>query len=87
MADKFKSAEKQRKSYWVHVFGGVVVLTAGLFTYIHIADTNTLGRKISIYGMDVSTLTADKAEQKLLDAFAAVRYSSKKVARMSIRQR
>ena len=49
--------------------GGVVVLTAGLFTYIHIADTNTLGRKISIYGMDVSTLTADKAEQKLLDAF------------------
>lgn len=63
------SAEKQRKSYWAACIGGVVVLTAGLFTYIHIADTNTLGRKISIYGMDVSTLTADKAEQKLLDAF------------------
>lgn len=87
MADKFKLSRKAKKIILGACIGGVVVLTAGLFTYIHIADTNTLGRKISIYGMDVSTLTADKAEQKLLDAFAAVRYSSKKVARMSIRQR
>ena len=69
MADKFKLSRKAKKIILGACIGGVVVLTAGLFTYIHIADTNTLGRKISIYGMDVSTLTADKAEQKLLDAF------------------
>lgn len=69
MTDKFKLSRKAKKIILGACIGGVVVLTAGLFTYIHIADTNTLGRKISIYGMDVSTLTADKAEQKLLDAF------------------
>ena len=69
MADKFKLSRKAKKIILGACIGGVVVLTAGLFTYIHIADTNTLGRKISIYGMDVSTLTADKEEQKLLDAF------------------
>ena len=69
MADKFKLSRKAKKIILGACIGGVVVLTAGLFTYIHISDTNTLGRKISIYGMDVSTLTADKAEQKLLDAF------------------
>lgn len=40
-----------------------------LFVYLYIADTNTLGRKISIYGLDVSTLTVDKAEQKILKDF------------------
>ena len=69
MADKFKLSRKAKKIILGACIGGVVVLTAGLFTYIHIADTNTLGRKISIYGVDVSTLTTDKAEQKLLDAF------------------
>ena len=69
MADKFKLSRKAKKIILGACIGGVVVLTAGLFTYIHIADTNTLGRKVSIYGMDVSTLTIDKAEQKLLDAF------------------
>ena len=69
MADKFKLSRKAKKIILGACIGGVVVLTAGLFTYIHIADTNTLGRKISIYGVDVSTLTTDKAEQKLQDAF------------------
>ena len=69
MADKFKLSRKAKKIILGACIGGVVVLTAGLFTYIHISDTNTLGRKISIYGVDVSTLTTDKAEQKLLDAF------------------
>lgn len=69
MADKFKLSKKAKKIILGTCIGGVVVLTAGLFTYIHIADTNTLGRKISIYGVDVSTMTADKAEQKLLDEF------------------
>ena len=69
MADKFKLSKKVKKIILGTCIGGVVVLTAGLFTYLHIADTNTLGRKISIYGVDVSTMTADKAEQKLLDEF------------------
>ena len=50
MADKFKLSRKAKKIILGACIGGVVVLTAGLFTYIHIADTNTLGRKISIYG-------------------------------------
>ena len=87
MADKFKLSRKAKKIILGACIGGVVVLTAGLFTYIHIADTNTLGRKISIYGMDVSTLTADKQNRSFWMLFAAARYSSKKVARMSIRQR
>ncbi len=69
MADKFKLSRKAKKIILGTCIGGVVVLTAGLFTYIHIADTNTLGRKIAIYGVDVSTMTTDKAEQKLLEEF------------------
>ena len=69
MTGKLKINRKAKKIILGVCIGGVIVLTAGLFTYIHIADTNTLGRKISIYGVDVSTMTAEKAEEKLLDAF------------------
>lgn len=51
MADKFKLSRKAKKIILGACIGGVVVLTAGLFTYIHIADTNTLGRK-NIYLRD-----------------------------------
>ena len=69
MTGKIKINRKAKKIILGVCIGGVIVLTAGLFTYIHIADTNTLGRKISIYGVDVSTMTAEKAEEKLLDTF------------------
>lgn len=69
MADKFKLSRKAKKIILGTCIGGAVVLAAGLFTYIHITDTTTLGRKVSVYGVDVSRLTAEKAEQKLLDSF------------------
>ena len=69
MTGKIKINRKAKKIILGVCIGGMIVLTAGLFTYIHIADTNTLGRKISIYGVDVSTMTAEKAEEKLLDTF------------------
>ncbi|MBU5481425.1 L,D-transpeptidase family protein [Blautia sp. MSJ-19] len=69
MAEKTGLSKKTKKIILGTCIGGVVVLVAGLFTYIHIADTNTLGRKISIYGVDVSRQTAEEAEQTILDAF------------------
>ena len=69
MADKFRLSRKAKKIILGCCIGGMAVLVGGLFTYIHIADTNTLGRKISIYGVNVSTLTAEKAEEKILEDF------------------
>ena len=69
MGKKFKVSRKTKKIILGGCIGAMVVLFAGLFIYLHIADTNTLGRKISIYGLDVSKLTVDKAEQKILKGF------------------
>ena len=49
--------------------GAVVALVVGFFAYIHVADTNTLGRKITIYGLDVSKLGVEDAKQKILTTF------------------
>ena len=48
---------------------GIVLLSVGLFVYIRIVDTNTLGRGISINGLDVSKLTVEEAKNKILDTF------------------
>ena len=69
MGKKFKISRKTKKIILGGCIGAMVVLFVGLFVYLYIADTNTLGRKMSIYGLDVSTLTVDKAEQKILKAF------------------
>ena len=69
MGKKFKVSRKTKKIILGGCIGAMLVLFVGLFVYLYIADTNTLGRKISIYGLDVSTLTVDKAEQKILKAF------------------
>ena len=69
MGKKFKVSRKTKKIILGGCIGAMVILIAGLFIYLYIADTNTLGRKISIYGLDVSTLTVDKAEQKILKDF------------------
>lgn len=62
MGKKFKVSRKTKKIILGGCIGAMVILIAGLFIYLYIADTNTLGRKISIYGLDVSTLTVDKAK-------------------------
>ena len=49
----------------------VVAVTAGigLLAYIYHIDTTTLGRKISVYGLDVSKLTVGEAQQKISETF------------------
>lgn len=65
----FKVTRKNKKIILGACVGAAVVLAVGLSIYIYTADHNTLGRKISIYGMDVSKLTVEEAEQKILNGF------------------
>ena len=48
-----------------------MIVTAGisLAAYIHHVDTVTLGRKVSVYRLDVSKLTVGEAQQKISEAF------------------
>lgn len=50
--------------------GVTILAVAGLFVYTYLADHNTLGRKISIWGVDVSGLDAKQAEEKITAEFA-----------------
>lgn len=47
----------------------VIAAVAGLFGYTYMADHNTLGRKISVNGLDVSRLNAQEAEDKIVALF------------------
>ena len=47
----------------------VIAAVAGLFGYTYMADHNTLGRKISVNGLDVSRLNAQEAEDKIIASF------------------
>ena len=49
MADKFKLSRKAKKIILGACIGGVVVLTAGVFSFIHILDNNTPGRKKNFF--------------------------------------
>lgn len=69
MGKRFNVSRKTKKIILWGCISAMAVLFVGLFIYLYIADTNTLGRKISIYGLDVSTLSVDKAEQKILKDF------------------
>ena len=42
-----------------------ILAVAGLFGYTYMADHNTLGRKISVWGVEVSRLDAKQAEEKI----------------------
>lgn len=46
-----------------------ILAVAGLFGYTYMADHNTLGRKISVWGVDVSRLDAKQAEEKIAAEF------------------
>lgn len=69
MKKYFKVTRKNKKIILGVCVGTAVALAVGLGVYIYTADHNTLGRKISIYGMDVSKLTVEEAEQKILNGF------------------
>lgn len=70
MKHKIRLSRKTLKIILVTCIAAAVLLTTGFFLYIHIVDKNTLGREIKIYGMNVSHLTAEKAEQKIAETFA-----------------
>ena len=61
------------KKTWKLLLGicivAVLTMGIGLFAYVHVIDTRTLGRKISIYGLDVSKLTVEEAQEKISRAF------------------
>lgn len=70
MKHKIRLSRKTLKIILVTCIAAAVLLTTGFFLYIHIVDKNTLGREIKIYGMNVSHLTVEKAEQKIAETFA-----------------
>ena len=46
-----------------------VIAGIGLAFYVHHVNTTTLGRKISVYGLDISKLTVAEAQQKISETF------------------
>lgn len=69
MKKKIRLSRKTQKIILGICIAAMVLLGVGLFLYIQISDTGTLGREISIYGLDVSKLNAEEAEQKILHTF------------------
>ena len=69
MKKKIRLSRKTQKIILGICIAAMVLLGVGLFLYIQISDTGTLGRGISIYGLDVSKLNAEEAEQKILHTF------------------
>ena len=46
-----------------------ILAVAGVVGYTYMADHNTLGRKISVWGVEVSRLDAKQAEEKIAAEF------------------
>ncbi len=69
MKKKIRLSRKTQKIILAVCIAAAVLLSAGLFIYIKVSDTGTLGRSISVYGLDVSKLNAEEAEQKILRTF------------------
>lgn len=71
MKQKIRLSRKTLKIILGVCIGAAALLVVGFFLYIHIVDKNTLGREIKIYGMNVSHLTVQKAEQKIMETFSS----------------
>ena len=69
MKKKQTISRKTQKIILGICIAAVLILGIGLFAYIHMVDSTTLGRKISIYGLDVSKMTVEEAQQKIADTF------------------
>ena len=69
MEKKSKISRKVQKIILGVCIVAVLGLGIGLFAYIHIIDTTTMGRKISVDGLDISQLSVEEAQQKILNAF------------------
>ena len=69
MEEKRAFNKKKLKVVLALCIAVVVIAGIGLLAYIHHVDTTTLGRKISVYGLDVSKLTVEEAQQKISETF------------------
>ena len=81
-----KKALNRKKLKVILVICIVMIVTAGigLAAYIHHVDTVTLGRKVSVYRLDVSKLTVGEAQQKISEAFQNKKITFMKMERMFI---
>ena len=81
-----KKALNRKKLKVILVICIVMIVTAGvgLAVYIHHVDTVTLGRKVSVYRLDVSKLTVGEAQQKISEAFQNKTITFMKMERMFI---
>ena len=69
MDNKGKNRKKKIKVILGICIAVFLLLGGGLLAYIHKVDTDTLGRKITIYGLDVSGQNVEKAGQTIRKAF------------------
>ena len=69
MDNKEKNRKKKIKVILGICISVFLFLGGGLLAYIHKVDTDTLGRKITIYGLDVSGQNVEKAGQTIRKAF------------------
>ena len=69
MDNKEKNRKKKIKVILGICIALFLLLGGGLLVYIHKVDTDTLGRKITIYGLDVSGQNVEKAGQTIRKAF------------------
>ena len=61
--------------------GVTILAVAGLFVYTYLADHNTLGRKISIWGVDVPDWMQSRQKKRSLRNLQIVRYPFRKMIR------
>lgn len=69
MNKKIRLSRKTQKIILGICLTAMILLGVGLFAYIQVSDTNTLGRRISVDGLEVSRLNAEEASKKILDTF------------------
>ncbi len=69
MNKKITISRKTLKIILGACIGATVLMTVGFFLYIYMVDKNTLGRSIRICQTEVSKLTVEEAEQKIVDTF------------------
>ena len=76
MDNKEKNRKKKIKVILGICISVFLFLGGGLLAYIHKVDTDTLGRKITIYGLDVSDRPSGKhfRIKRLFSGRMAVRY-------------
>lgn len=81
MEKKLTISKKTLKIILGICIAAAILAVAGLFGYTYMADHNTLGRKISVWGVEVSRLDAKQAEKKLLRNLKTGRYLFRKMTR------